>query len=120
MFDDTIINVSGEFNRRPRTDGSGSDHNWEGANYTMYSGCFAGPKIVGNIRASTGETGYVGTWGFGAAIAEIGNRALDLGHVSASIATMIRVPSPITAVSTVVEENTSGKIVPIIPNGTNT
>lgn len=120
LFDETIVNVSGEFNRRPRTDGTGSDHNWEGANYTMYSGCFQGPKIIGNIKAKTSESNYGGTWGYGAAIAEIGNRPLNLGHVSASIATMIRVPSPLTAESTVVEENASGNIVPIIPNGTNT
>ncbi len=117
-WNETIINVSGEFNRSPRTDGSGSDHNYQGANYTFYSGAIKGPAVVGNIKKSTGNAGYTGTWGFGAPIDELSSQQLTLGHGAATIATMLRVPSPITAVSGVVSE-TAGEIKPIIPNGKN-
>ena len=119
LFDDTVINVSGEFNRRPRLDGSGSDHNWEGGNLTMYSGSINGPHVLGNIRASTGEPNYPGTWGFGAPISELSNQILDLTHTTATIATMLKVPSPLTVGSSVVEENSSGIIVPTISTGKN-
>jgi hypothetical protein len=119
LFDDTIINISGEFNRRPRLDGSGSDHNWEGGNLTMYSGSINGPHVLGNIRSSTGEASYPGTWGFAAPITELGNQNLDLTHTTATIATMLKVPSPLTVGNSVVEENSSGIIVPTIPRGRN-
>ena len=117
-FDETVINFSGEFNRRPRVDGFGSDHNYEGGNYTLLSGCIDGPKVIGNIKANSGEAVYSGTYGYGAPIATLGGQQLDLGYCSASIATMLRTPSPVSARSSVLREE-RGKIVPIIANAKN-
>ena len=111
---ETVINVSGEFNRRPRADGTGADHAHEAGSYTLYSGCVSGPKIIGNIKATNGENPYPGTWGFCAPIPTLGGQALDAGYASASIATMLRTPSPLTARSSVPEEDANGKIVPKI------
>lgn len=97
LWNETIINVSGEFNRSPRTTGIGADHGYQGASVCIYSGIISGPTILGNLAQDLTPGTYKGTWGAGAPVAELNNTQVDRGNVAASYAALLRVPSPITA-----------------------
>lgn len=115
MFGNTVMNISGEFNRRPRTSGIGADHGQEATTYSFYSGAIKGPYVVGNIRTElANQTEYTGTWGYGAPITTMGGLTMDLASTAASIATMLRTPSPVTARATFLKENDDGTIAPKI------
>lgn len=92
QFNDTLIDISGEFNRSARTNSEGSDHAFEGASVALYSGAIQGPHVVGNIQASVR-----GGYGYGAPVAGVG--VLTPSHVAATVAHMLRVASPVTAVN---------------------
>lgn len=65
QFKDTLIHIGSEFNRNPRTDGSGSDHGFNGSSTLLISGMIKKTLVVGNItRDNQGE--YQGTWGLAA------------------------------------------------------
>lgn len=99
-FDSTVIDVSGEFNRNPRNDRSGSDHGYLGASMALYSGLVQSPIVLGNIFNDRGGN-YSGTWGEGAPVTGL-NTQLDIGHWGSTIAQLIGVPSPITARNSIV------------------
>ncbi|NUM57625.1 MAG: DUF1501 domain-containing protein [Bdellovibrionaceae bacterium] len=70
IWNKTLIQVSSEFGRSTRTDGSGSDHGFNQMVTSIFSGTYsAGPYLVGNISKSghPGE-GYLGTQGVGVEI----------------------------------------------------
>jgi len=92
QFNDTLIDVGGEFNRSARTGGDGSDHAFEGASVALYCGAVQGPHVVGNIQASAR-----GGYGYGAPISGVG--LVTPAHVAATVAHMLRTASPVTAVN---------------------
>ena len=102
IFSETVIDVAAEFNRSPRKNGTGSDHGWQGASTVLYSGAYSGPLIIGNLRADPGGT-YQGTWGYGAAIPELNNHQLKPSHMAATIASLLRTPSPVTSATSLVQ-----------------
>lgn len=113
IFSETVIVTGGEFGRNPRKDGFGSDHGFTGSSSAIYSGAITSPVVLGNIfKDKTPTAAYSGTWGQGAPVAEIG-RELDLGHWASTIAFLLRVPTPVTA-STSVLSLKNGIITPII------
>jgi hypothetical protein len=64
MFDDTVIHIASEFNRGPRSDGSGSDHGPAGSNSTLISGKIHKTQVLGNIKAQGLDIPtYASTWG---------------------------------------------------------
>lgn len=111
IFNETVINCAGEFNRSPRGDGSGSDHGWEGASMALYSGAFegSGPLVVGNIKRNGRG---LGTWGYGSDNMPGLNRQLHLGDMAATLAFLLNGKNPVTAASSVIKEE-GGKYVPI-------
>ncbi|MEO1334928.1 MAG: hypothetical protein AAFV29_04770, partial [Myxococcota bacterium] len=115
IFDDTVIEVGGEFGRTAIPDGSGSDHGWSGKNMSYYSGRFKGPTVLGNVYSTppnnSGLEGYLGTWGHGAPVEGAGS-TLSLNHETASLATMLGVPSPTNAVDSLLTVDGDGRIVP--------
>ncbi|MCB9024867.1 MAG: DUF1501 domain-containing protein [Bdellovibrionaceae bacterium] len=96
LFSETVIDVSSEFNRSPKNSGTGSDHGWQGASTTIYSGAFGSPLILGNLKSNPGGS-YEGTWGFGGEVKELSNKQLGLNHMAATVATLLRTPSPLTS-----------------------
>lgn len=110
QFNETLIDVGGEFNRRARTNASGSDHLFEGASVALYSGIIHGPHVVGNIR-----TGPAGGDGYGAPVKDVG--LLAPSHVAATIAAILGVASPVTAVNALVTTQ-DGVIKPIVEKAT--
>jgi hypothetical protein len=64
MFDETVIHIASEFNRGPRSDGTGSDHGPSGSNSTLISGKIQKTQVLGNIKArGIDSTSYASTWG---------------------------------------------------------
>ncbi len=99
LFNDTVIHLAGEFNRKPRQDGTGSDHAPQASNVSIWSGSVQGPLIIGDILKHSGENwerygDYPGTWGFGAHSMGGGTVSISTGHVLASLAQLLRVPNP--------------------------
>lgn len=113
LWDKCVIDFSGEFNRLPRNDRSGSDHNFRGASSIVLSGAInQGPFVIGNIYNNDANPINVGTHGRGAPNPTIGNAPLSVAHVAASLATILEVPSPVTAATSLVERNTNGTFQP--------
>ncbi len=91
LFDKTIIALGSDFNRIPRVGGDGSDHGWQGSNYTIFSGMINELQIVGNVKIDSGGRG---TWGHAGALSEIGGRAPILGNVASTISNLLEVKTP--------------------------
>jgi hypothetical protein len=70
IFDKTLIQVAGDFNRKPKKDGSGSDHGFEGSNQSFYSGMIqGGPFVIGSVvKTQTANANYPGCWGLASAV----------------------------------------------------
>ncbi len=110
LFDKTMIAVSSEFNRIPRADGSGSDHGFEGSNYTIFSGMVEGLQVVGNIKVAAGTAR--GTWGLAAPMPEIGGREAIMGNVASTVSNLLEIKTPTPNDSSfTVKENGKAKLV---------
>lgn len=90
IWNDTVIQLGGEFCRRPRKDGTGSDHAGYATNISLFSGKVGSPKVVGNTRISTHGT-YYGT--YGASSERDDGRDINLGNVASTVAQMLKVES---------------------------
>ena len=114
VWDQTVIDISGEFNRAPRKDRTGSDHGYKAASGILLSGMVtSGPFIIGNIyNDDPGNKAYGGTYGRAAPNPTVGNAALSVGHFAASLATMLDAPSPVTAAFSLLEMNKNGTVQP--------
>lgn len=103
-FDDMVIKLSGEFNRSPRIDGTGSDHGFQAQVSTLFSGLIDAqtPKVVGRIYKDGSDPGlslvgtnYKGSWGIGAPInIESGPVTLTPGHVHSTVCELLGIRSP--------------------------
>ncbi len=103
LFDDTVIQISGDFARSPKYSPtqtatynlSGSDHGWQSQVTTLISGLIDKPMIVGNISANHGYTNYRGLWGVGSAVNFNGSKEiLSPRHVAAVISNMLGGQNP--------------------------
>lgn len=118
LWDKTVINCGAEFNRQPATDGSGSDHAFRGASLAVYSGIVDGPHILGDIAQNSNPTAAEGTWGDGVVQTWLTNEksTLNLGNMSATVAQLLGVKSPVTASETLLYVS-GGKIIPRLNPG---
>lgn len=122
MFNDTIIKVGGEFGRNPRTDGTGSDHSPQATGYSFFSGAFVGNEVIGNTLRNAPQQNYPGSWNYMAENPALTSNPgvpigyLGLGHLAASLATMLRVESPVTASPSLVQE-VGGQLSALLPGG---
>jgi hypothetical protein len=120
MYNDTVIQVGGEFGRNPRNDGTGSDHSTQSTSNTFFCGSFVGNEVIGNTLKNAPVGNSPGSWGYMAEnpgfITNPGSAIgyLNLGHLAASIATMLRVESPITASPSLVQES-GGQLSALLP-----
>ncbi len=63
-FENTVIQLNSEMGRNANTDGSGTQHGWEGSISSIWSGALPpGLQVAGKIRADADGSG---TWGYGA------------------------------------------------------
>lgn len=105
MWDDTIIQVNGEFGRTPKNTGTGSDHALD-VEFTYFGGSLDGNTFSGNTLRESTRTNYLGTWGEGAT--NEGHGRITIAHMAATLASFLNVESPITSASTLVEKNSNG------------
>jgi hypothetical protein len=108
LFNNTVISLSGEFNRNPSVDLTGSDHGWTGKSVSLYSGAFSGPLIVGNLTVDD-DSSHPGSWGVGGTIAQLG-RQLNLVDQAVTIAHILGVPPPFTSTNPIVTLGSSGLV----------
>ena len=118
QWQNTVINCSGEFNRKPRNSGTGSDHQYNGASLALYSGIIDGPYVLGDIAADPEPTSYKGTNGAGVVQAgpALDNEKIDIASAAATIAQLLGVRSPVTARETMLLVRGDG-IIPRVPPG---
>src|SRR5690606_26764480 len=84
LFNKVILTISSDFNRSARSNGSGSDHGWEGSSYTLFSGRIPGFEVIGNVT-SENSSGYSGTWGKAGLVAELMNKRMVIGNVASTV-----------------------------------
>jgi hypothetical protein len=109
IFENTVVHLTSEFPRMPRNDGAGSDHGVASGLYTLFSGAFSKPLVVGNIQVDSPLPGYSGTWGLGANVYhEKTMGVLNLGHGSSTVADLLRVRRPLPNFSSVLSETSQG------------
>src|SRR5690606_36493244 len=74
-----------EFNRKPKADGSGSDHAPEGSGVSLISGFFNSFQMTGNVQVESSQSIYEGSWGLASKYANF-NRPIQVNDVVATIA----------------------------------
>jgi len=106
LFDETVIQFGGEFNRYPKqtmTAGvpvSGTEHSPTSASFTHWSGAFNNdPLIVGNVidRITASRlhgTDKDGSWGEAAKIPLLGGQQALNGNVVSTLSNFLRIKSP--------------------------
>jgi len=96
QWENTVIMCQGEFGRSPRDNSAvmGSDHGWEGAGSTIFSGKLSRPYILGNLTSVLNGT-YKGTWqGSTTNLVDGGRYPLRVEHVASTVANMLGVKTP--------------------------
>lgn len=97
LFDRTVIHIANEFNRTPKTDGSGADHGVSNSNVTLISGMIGQNSVIGNIQVASSSTKYSGTIGVAAPYEIDGsNRPIQVNDVARTITTMLGVDEVVT------------------------
>ncbi len=104
IFANTVIDVHGEFGRNPKDDGSSnfytnqcfSDHGGAATSVALLLCAISGPMVLGNVRNNAPVSDRRGSWGYQAGIDTFSGQVLDMGHFANTLATMLRVPKPIT------------------------
>ena len=95
VFDETLIHLTSEFERRPRSDLGGTDHGWRGHTSTLISGRIRGTEVIGNIRTRSpeGRGERECTWGEGAPL-QANGRVLAYSDIAATLAHLFQVAPP--------------------------
>jgi hypothetical protein len=95
LFEETVIHLAGDFNRSPRTDGSGSDHGFNANSVAVFSGALpAKLQLVGNILTNNPDKVYSGTWGAAAGMDYLSGRTMGIGNIASTVSDLLRVESP--------------------------
>lgn len=107
LWDQTLVQLSSEFNRMPKTDQSGSEHGPVGSNMSWFSGMISACDVVGNIKTSTNA----GSWGTSAPVPEFNNLGFRIPNLASTVAAALDLPSPTPADAPVAVKNAQGKLV---------
>lgn len=90
LFDRSVVSFASEFNRMPRTDGSGADHGWQGSNYTMFSGAIDEMLVCGNVKTDS----KLGTWGLAGGVDYLNGRETIIGNAASTMAEILEIKTP--------------------------
>lgn len=88
IFDKTLIHVTSEFDRLPKTNENGSIHNGRGQNHSFYSGAIKGPFFIGDVERGKREGPNYGTCNTGVKHREL-KRFITYRDVHATIRHMM-------------------------------
>jgi len=109
-FKDTVIQLTSEFNRSARTDGSGSDHGFRAHCVSLYSGAILEPTVFGETKGDTSTNIRAGSWGQSANALRLG-RPLHIEDIASTVAELVRIESPTPHIRPLVnEDKNTGKI----------
>lgn len=90
LWENTVVQVQGDFGRTGRTNGTGSDHGYNQMVTSAFSGAFNnGPVVVGNISLNGPGANYEGTQGVGAAISGYNQKGIPTPTMAASTVTTL-------------------------------
>ncbi len=108
LFDETVIQLTAEFERLPNYYHDGSKHNELAHVSSFFSGIIKGPQVLGNIftghqKYDDPESRDLGTVGFSAPVAELGNRPIGISNLSSSISKMLRVPAIVKRAPSIID-----------------
>ncbi len=93
LWSETVFQLSAEFGRSARGDGSGSDHGFNQMVTSVYSGIIKQPIVIGNIRRTGSDANYSGTQGIAAKIDDYNQSGPPTPAMAASaVAALLRVP----------------------------
>ena len=109
IYKDSLIQFSGEFERRPRKDGSGSDHAGHASTVSLWSGKIDGAQVLGNVQNATHST-YFGSYGY--ASEDEDGHIINMGNVASTVADILQVQSPSPNNFSLVSVNNGKVIVP--------
>lgn len=89
-WENTVVQIQGDFGRTARTAGSGSDHGYNQMVTSAFSGAFTnGPVVVGNIQQAGHNANYDGTQGIAAAIPGYNQNGMPTPSMAASTVTAL-------------------------------
>lgn len=95
-WENTVVQVQGDFSRTAKSDGSGSDHGFNQMVTSAFSGAFTnGPVVVGNIKLGGYDTKvkdvlkYDGTQGIAAAIPNYNQKGMPSPSMAAATVTTL-------------------------------
>ncbi|MNK81512.1 hypothetical protein D3C87_1012550 [compost metagenome] len=89
-WENTVVQIQGDFGRSARADGTGSDHGYNQMVTSAFSGAFTnGPIVVGNIKQSGSEEKYSGTQGLAAGIPGYNQKGMPSPSMAASTITAL-------------------------------
>lgn len=115
LFNETVIQLGGEFGRNPRSNESGSDHGWMADSTSLFSGAINRPMVLGNTRIEGAEHG-AGSWGRAAKVKVDGSeQELTIGHKTSTICHLLRVKPILTNNSPLIVETASGLAASVDP-----
>jgi hypothetical protein len=93
QFNNTLIQISSEFNRSAKTNGGGSDHGWRGSNISLISGRISQPECIGNISKDGTSNNHRGTWGVAATNPAMNNREINIGNMISTVSNILGIQS---------------------------
>ncbi len=116
LWKETVVQLSSDFGRSARSDGSGSDHGFDQMVTSVISGAIDQPMVVGNIRSDKqayNNPGYGGTQGYRAPIDGYnGGVAPTPVTAAATVAEVLRVEhNPYSNSAPALVKNQSGRVV---------
>jgi len=124
LFDETVIELGSEMCREPRVNNTtepddgepGSYHGWEANNFSVFSGVIKKPIVIGNCLINAKKKG---SWGAAAPVNVEGQpQELVMGHVTSTVAKLLRVAPVAPNNGSLVVEDSSG-VTQVIENAKN-
>lgn len=107
LFDRTVMTVTSEFNRLPLINGSGSDHGWQGSNFTLLSGMVDKLTVVGNVKTNGDGRG---TWGQAEVMEELNGREAIIGNAASTVSALVEVKTPTPNDQSFAYKDSNGKM----------
>jgi hypothetical protein len=92
LFDRSVLTITSEFSRDAKDDGSGSDHGYQGAAFSILSGMIKKPMVFGDIKEDSGIKGKTCTWGYGAPMSAFSGQPPAIGNAASTVTTLLGLP----------------------------
>jgi hypothetical protein len=116
LFDRSVLTISSEFSRDARDDGSGSDHGYQGAAFSILSGMIDKTMVFGDIKEHSEVSGKNCTWGYGAPMTDLADQPPAIGNAASTVTTLLGLLPQLNKNNPSFVKMESGKAVPAFGN----